>query len=168
MSAEDLGGADVHCRQSGVTDHYAQNDGHALQIANGQRLIKESNRLEDDLLAATVERDNLRKMLDDANQREQQQIEAANDLRRQRDDARDARDAALKAANVESDKLQNAAREARELRCILRPQQRLPVALAAVDQYNALLDKLAAEEQITPMCKPDPLDGVFPGEGSPT
>ncbi|HYD16985.1 MAG TPA: carboxyl transferase domain-containing protein [Patescibacteria group bacterium] len=33
VSAEDLGGADVHCRMSGVTDHYAQNDGHALQIA---------------------------------------------------------------------------------------------------------------------------------------
>jgi 3-methylcrotonyl-CoA carboxylase beta subunit len=33
VSAEDLGGADVHCRSSGVTDHYAQNDEHALQIA---------------------------------------------------------------------------------------------------------------------------------------
>ncbi len=32
VSAEDLGGADVHCRQSGVTDHYAQNDGHALSL----------------------------------------------------------------------------------------------------------------------------------------
>ena len=32
VSAEDLGGADVHCRTSGVTDHYATNDGHALQI----------------------------------------------------------------------------------------------------------------------------------------
>jgi len=32
VSAEDLGGADVHCRLSGVTDHYAQNDGHALSI----------------------------------------------------------------------------------------------------------------------------------------
>ena len=32
VSAEDLGGADVHCRQSGVTDHYAQSDGHALKI----------------------------------------------------------------------------------------------------------------------------------------
>jgi len=32
VSAEDLGGADVHCKQSGVTDHYAQNDGHALSI----------------------------------------------------------------------------------------------------------------------------------------
>jgi len=33
VSAEDLGGADVHCRTSGVTDHYAQNDNHALEIA---------------------------------------------------------------------------------------------------------------------------------------
>ncbi|MCE9507156.1 MAG: methylcrotonoyl-CoA carboxylase [Alphaproteobacteria bacterium] len=32
VTAEDLGGADVHCRLSGVTDHYAQNDGHALAI----------------------------------------------------------------------------------------------------------------------------------------
>ncbi len=28
-----LGGADVHCRISGVADHYAQNDEHALQLA---------------------------------------------------------------------------------------------------------------------------------------
>lgn len=33
VSAEELGGADVHCRQSGVADHYAQNDHQALQIA---------------------------------------------------------------------------------------------------------------------------------------
>ncbi|TRO95587.1 methylcrotonoyl-CoA carboxylase [Glycocaulis profundi] len=33
ISAEDLGGADVHARQSGVVDHYAANDDHALQIA---------------------------------------------------------------------------------------------------------------------------------------
>jgi len=33
VSAEDLGGADVHCRTSGVTDHYAQDDRHALGIA---------------------------------------------------------------------------------------------------------------------------------------
>jgi 3-methylcrotonyl-CoA carboxylase beta subunit len=33
VSAEDLGGAEVHCRISGVTDHYAQNDAHALGIA---------------------------------------------------------------------------------------------------------------------------------------
>jgi 3-methylcrotonyl-CoA carboxylase beta subunit len=33
VSAEDLGGADVHCKVSGVADHLAQNDNHALQIA---------------------------------------------------------------------------------------------------------------------------------------
>ena len=33
VSAEDLGGADVHCRTSGLTDHYAENDQHALSIA---------------------------------------------------------------------------------------------------------------------------------------
>jgi 3-methylcrotonyl-CoA carboxylase beta subunit len=33
VSAEDLGGADVHARQSGVADHYATDDTHALAIA---------------------------------------------------------------------------------------------------------------------------------------
>src|SRR6201990_2130497 len=33
VTAEELGGADVHSRQSGVTDHLAQNDGHAIGIA---------------------------------------------------------------------------------------------------------------------------------------
>src|SRR3977135_3407082 len=33
VSAEELGGAEVHARQSGVADHYAQNDVHALAIA---------------------------------------------------------------------------------------------------------------------------------------
>jgi 3-methylcrotonyl-CoA carboxylase beta subunit len=33
VSAEDLGGADVHSRHSGVTDHYAEDDRHALEIA---------------------------------------------------------------------------------------------------------------------------------------
>jgi 3-methylcrotonyl-CoA carboxylase beta subunit len=32
ISAEDLGGADVHARQSGVADHYAAHDAHALAI----------------------------------------------------------------------------------------------------------------------------------------
>jgi 3-methylcrotonyl-CoA carboxylase beta subunit len=32
VSAEELGGADVHARISGVTDHYAMNDAHALSI----------------------------------------------------------------------------------------------------------------------------------------
>ncbi|KTD16042.1 carboxyl transferase domain-containing protein [Legionella israelensis] len=33
ISAEELGGADVHCRESGVADHYAENDEHALHLA---------------------------------------------------------------------------------------------------------------------------------------
>ena len=41
VSAEDLGGADVHSRQSGVTDHYALNDYHALAMA--RRAVANSN-----------------------------------------------------------------------------------------------------------------------------
>ena len=37
VTAEELGGADVHSRQSGVTDHYAQNDAHAIGIARKHR-----------------------------------------------------------------------------------------------------------------------------------
>jgi 3-methylcrotonyl-CoA carboxylase beta subunit len=33
VTAEELGGADVHCKTSGVSDHYANNDHHALQLA---------------------------------------------------------------------------------------------------------------------------------------
>ncbi|MEW6983457.1 carboxyl transferase domain-containing protein [Colwelliaceae bacterium 6471] len=43
VSAEDLGGADVHCRTSGVADHYAQNDHHALELA--RNAIKNLNRV---------------------------------------------------------------------------------------------------------------------------
>jgi len=43
VSAEDLGGADVHCRTSGVSDHYAQNDHHALDIA--RNVVKNLNRV---------------------------------------------------------------------------------------------------------------------------
>uniref|UniRef100_A0A8C0WCH7 methylcrotonoyl-CoA carboxylase n=1 Tax=Castor canadensis TaxID=51338 RepID=A0A8C0WCH7_CASCN len=32
VSAEDLGGADLHCRKSGVIDHYALDDHHALHL----------------------------------------------------------------------------------------------------------------------------------------
>ncbi|GAB4171148.1 MAG: carboxyl transferase domain-containing protein [Geothermobacteraceae bacterium] len=42
VSAEELGGADVHCRTSGVTDHYAANDEHALQLA--RRVVASLNR----------------------------------------------------------------------------------------------------------------------------
>jgi 3-methylcrotonyl-CoA carboxylase beta subunit len=42
VSAEELGGADVHCRTSGVTDHYAASDGHALALA--RRAVATLNR----------------------------------------------------------------------------------------------------------------------------
>jgi acetyl-CoA carboxylase carboxyltransferase component len=35
VSAEELGGADVHTRRSGVADHYATDDAHALEIVRG-------------------------------------------------------------------------------------------------------------------------------------
>ena len=41
ISAEDLGGADVHCKISGVSDHYAQDDPHALYLA--RRCIRSLN-----------------------------------------------------------------------------------------------------------------------------
>ena len=41
VSAEDLGGADLHCKISGVTDHYAENDEHALSIA--RNIVKNLN-----------------------------------------------------------------------------------------------------------------------------
>lgn len=32
VTAEELGGADTHCRKSGVADHYAEDDAHAIEI----------------------------------------------------------------------------------------------------------------------------------------
>jgi len=43
VTAEELGGADVHSRTSGVTDHYAQDDTHALGIA--RRIVGHLNRV---------------------------------------------------------------------------------------------------------------------------
>jgi acetyl-CoA carboxylase carboxyltransferase component len=40
VTAEELGGADVHTRQSGVADHYATSDAHALAIA--RRIIADT------------------------------------------------------------------------------------------------------------------------------
>ena len=42
VSAEELGGADLHSRESGVTDHYAADDAHALDLA--RRAIANTNR----------------------------------------------------------------------------------------------------------------------------
>jgi 3-methylcrotonyl-CoA carboxylase beta subunit len=45
VSAEELGGADVHCKISGVADYYAQDDRHALQLARAciARLNRKKN-----------------------------------------------------------------------------------------------------------------------------
>ncbi|WP_461480536.1 carboxyl transferase domain-containing protein [Porticoccus sp.] len=42
ISAEELGGAELHCRTSGVADHLAENDQHALQLA--RRCVARLNR----------------------------------------------------------------------------------------------------------------------------
>jgi acetyl-CoA carboxylase carboxyltransferase component len=42
VTAEELGGADVHTRHSGVADHYATSDEHALAIA--RRIVANTNR----------------------------------------------------------------------------------------------------------------------------
>lgn len=41
VTAEDLGGADLHCKTSGVTDHYALDDEHALYMA--RRIVSNLN-----------------------------------------------------------------------------------------------------------------------------
>lgn len=43
ISAEALGGSEVHCRQSGVADHYAENDAHALHLA--RKAVSNFNRI---------------------------------------------------------------------------------------------------------------------------
>ncbi len=55
VSAEDLGGADVHCRTSGVTDHFANNDEHALQLA--RRIVTNLNRSKEPTLSLAAEYD---------------------------------------------------------------------------------------------------------------
>lgn len=51
VSAEDLGGADVHCRQSGVSDHYAHDDPEAIHIA--RNIVENLNRPEKTYLDIT-------------------------------------------------------------------------------------------------------------------
>jgi 3-methylcrotonyl-CoA carboxylase beta subunit len=42
VTAEELGGADLHCRESGVADYYADSDTHALEIA--REIVSNLNR----------------------------------------------------------------------------------------------------------------------------
>ena len=44
VSAEDLGGADVHCKESGVSDHYAHDDPEAIRIT--RNIVENLNRPE--------------------------------------------------------------------------------------------------------------------------
>ena len=57
VSAEDLGGADVHSRQSGVTDYLATDDAHAIAIA--QRIVAGLNRVRRPWLELRASRDPL-------------------------------------------------------------------------------------------------------------
>ena len=42
VTAEELGGADVHCRRSGVTDHYARDEEEAIALCRG--IVRDLNR----------------------------------------------------------------------------------------------------------------------------
>jgi 3-methylcrotonyl-CoA carboxylase beta subunit len=55
VSAEELGGADVHARKSGVVDHYAQDDHHALSIA--RRIVANLNVRKTAAIAVTAARE---------------------------------------------------------------------------------------------------------------
>ncbi len=55
ISAEELGGADVHCRQSGVADYYADSDAHALMLA--RRAVSHLNRRKPDTLCRIANRE---------------------------------------------------------------------------------------------------------------
>jgi len=57
VSAEELGGADVHSRQSGVTDYLADDDAHAIAIA--QRIVAGFNRVRQPWLELRAPRDPL-------------------------------------------------------------------------------------------------------------
>ncbi|MGF1463953.1 MAG: carboxyl transferase domain-containing protein [Maricaulaceae bacterium] len=57
ISAEELGGADVHARRSGVADHYAANDDHALQIV--RRIVSNLNTVKTSGLALREPREPL-------------------------------------------------------------------------------------------------------------
>lgn len=52
VTAENLGGADLHCRTSGVTDHYALDDEHALDIT--RRIVSNLNIIKNPLVSITL------------------------------------------------------------------------------------------------------------------
>jgi 3-methylcrotonyl-CoA carboxylase beta subunit len=52
VTAEELGGADVHTRISGVADHLAENDGHALELV--RRIVSNLNRIDERTRASSA------------------------------------------------------------------------------------------------------------------
>jgi 3-methylcrotonyl-CoA carboxylase beta subunit len=57
VTAEELGGAEVHTTQSGVADHYARNDHHALKLA--RRAVNRLNRVKPAMLDSVEAQDPL-------------------------------------------------------------------------------------------------------------
>jgi acetyl-CoA carboxylase carboxyltransferase component len=55
VTAEELGGADVHCRISGVSDHYALDDEHAIQMC--RNIVQNLNRPDKTKLEMTEPKD---------------------------------------------------------------------------------------------------------------
>jgi 3-methylcrotonyl-CoA carboxylase beta subunit len=66
VSAEDLGGADVHCRTSGVTDHYAKTEVDAIRIT--RNIVRNLNRDGDRQKAANIARAPVEEPLFDASE----------------------------------------------------------------------------------------------------
>ncbi|MDH4380059.1 MAG: carboxyl transferase domain-containing protein [Vampirovibrionales bacterium] len=58
VTAEELGGADVHCRTSGVTDHYAHNDEDALALA--RNVAENLNRSSANRWSSVIERSDVK------------------------------------------------------------------------------------------------------------
>jgi len=57
VSAEDLGGADLHCSKSGVTDYYAVDDEHAIYLA--RQSVKNLNKIKNPQVSITAPKEPL-------------------------------------------------------------------------------------------------------------
>lgn len=51
VTDEELGGADVHCKKSGVADYYADSENHAIELA--REAVSNTNQSLDEATAAT-------------------------------------------------------------------------------------------------------------------
>jgi len=92
VTAEALGGADVHCKVSGVADYYAENDAHALQIARaciahskiqkqcGQNFLKNLGQSDSPEKAETHQQSKSLKKTENLGQSENPNLEQSNNL----------------------------------------------------------------------------------------